>query len=145
MSSRFEPRPDERAHEVLPRVLPGGWWIANKRGDGYRYVYEGVATFMIVVASVSYERDRRRWIHVSVSAGSVRGDGRRNQHLPTYAQLCEVKDLFIGPGRKAVQVFPARAEHINIHPCVLHLFALVEGDPLPDFRRRDEEGRLTLL
>lgn len=141
----MEPRPDERAHEVLPRVLPGGWRIENERGDGYRYVYEGLATFMIVVASVSYERDGDRWIHVSVSAGMERPNGRQVQQLPSYKQLCEVKDLFIGPGRKAVQVFPPRTEHINIHPCVLHLFALVEGDPLPDFRRRDEEGRLTLL
>lgn len=70
------------------------------------------------------ELDGRVWLHVSASRGS---------RLPSYADLVEVKELFIGRERKAVQVFPSRAEHVNIHPHALHLWHCVDGDVLPDF------------
>lgn len=52
--------------------------------------------------------------------------------LPSWKDLRDVKDVFIG-NRKAIQVFPVAAEYVNIHPNVLHLFACLDDDGLPDF------------
>lgn len=79
-----------------------------------------------VLVSESVEADDRIWLHVSVS---------RPTRLPSWSDLRRVKDAFIGKDRKAIQVLPAQSEYVNIHPHVLHLFACLEGDPLPDFRR----------
>jgi hypothetical protein len=43
--------------------------------------------------------------------------------------------MFIGDGRKAIQVFAPVAEHVNIHEFCLHLWHCLDGDPLPDFTR----------
>ena len=45
-----------------------------------------------------------------------------------------MKNDFIGLDRWAYQVLPPEKDYINDHPCVLHLFALLDGEPvLPDF------------
>lgn len=79
-----------------------------------------------VLVSESVEADERVWLHVSFS---------RPTRLPTWSDLRRVKDAFIGKDKKAIQVFPAEREYVNIHPYVLHLFHCLEGDALPDFRR----------
>lgn len=66
------------------------------------------------------------WLHVSVS---------RAKYIPSYQDLADVKRVFVGEARQAVQVFPPRERHVNIHPYCLHLWACLEpeGDGLPDF------------
>ena len=68
----------------------------------------------------------RWWLHVSVS---------HREHIPTYAEFVGVKAIFVGRDRQALQIFPAQAEHVNIHPRCLHLWACLEpdGDELPRF------------
>jgi hypothetical protein len=46
-----------------------------------------------------------------------------------------VKNLFLGRERLALQVLVSESRWINIHPYVLHLWACVDGDPVPDFAR----------
>jgi hypothetical protein len=46
--------------------------------------------------------------------------------------MSEVKELFIGGDRQAIQVMPPRSNHVNIHE-VLHLWHCLDGDGLPDF------------
>ena len=77
-----------------------------------------------VIFSVE-DHDGGLWMHASVA---------RERLVPGYADLVRVKDAFIGADRKAVMVFAPKDEHVNIHPNALHLYALAEGDPLPDFR-----------
>lgn len=89
---------------------------------------EGVAiqhkTGLRVIASHGlYEG--KRWMHVSVS-----DEGR----LPTYDEMCFIKKEVIGADKKAIQVHPPEAEHVNIHPYCLHLWSPLGHDPLPDFR-----------
>lgn len=67
----------------------------------------------------------QKWMHVSLS----RGD-----RLPSYEDVCRVKEEIIGPERKAIQVHPPKSEHVNIHPYCLHLWSPIGHDPLPDFR-----------
>ena len=72
------------------------------------------------------QQDGRWWLHVSLS---------RAQHIPSYEDLADVKRTFVTDRYQAVQVFPRRERHINIHPYCLHLWACLEpeGDGLPDF------------
>lgn len=46
-----------------------------------------------------------------------------------------MKRLYVGDDLQAVQIFPRRARHVNIHPYCLHLWAALDpdGDGLPDF------------
>jgi len=88
--------------------------------------YRKIADKVTVIVSGSTEADGRRWLHVSVS---------RPSRLPTWDDLREVKDTFIGRDRKAIQVLPPAAEYVNIHPNVLHLWACLDDDGLPDFRK----------
>lgn len=68
--------------------------------------------------------DEKPWLHVSLSY---------EKRLPSYNDLVEVKEIFIGTGRQAIQLFPSREKHINFHPYTLHLWCGLEGDGLPDF------------
>ena len=54
----------------------------------------------------------RVWLHVSLS---------RANRMPSYQDMCDVKSLFIGPDRKAHQVFAEESQHVNIHAYCLHL------------------------
>ncbi len=90
------------------------------------YVYRHVAAPLTVICSARPEADGKRWMHVSCS---------RPSRLPSWDDLRLVKDTFIGRERKALQVLPPQSEYVNCHPYVLHLWACLDGDPLPDFRR----------
>lgn len=106
--------------ELLPRVLPSGWSLVQRSQDGA--AYQGRSLHVIV--SVATELDGLHWLHVSVS---------HPIRLPKWSELREVKDLFIGRERKAMQVLPPSSQYVNLHPRVLHLWCCLDGDPLPDF------------
>jgi hypothetical protein len=111
----------------FPEVLPSGWgehpapygWDRD-----YTRVYERHGTVRVLVTCAVYN-DGKRWLHVSVS--------RKNRQIPTWDLMSEVKDLFLGPERTALQVHPPRSRHVNIHPGVLHLWHCLDGDVTPDF------------
>ncbi len=70
--------------------------------------------------------DGRWWLHVSVA---------RAKYIPSYEDLADVKRVFVGEDRQAIQVFPRCERHVNLHPFCLHLWTCLEpdGDGLPDF------------
>lgn len=115
-----------------------GWDRSDVRVDGakYRRVDKTRGALQVIVSS-SREDDGRRWLHVSASrVWLVRnrlGAFLAEQALPSYEDLKLVKREFVGEDKRAIQVFPPSAEHVNIHPCVLHLWHCVDGDGLPDF------------
>ena len=78
-----------------------------------------------VIGSVG-QHDNKWWLHVSLS---------RRKYIPSYEDLADVKRVFVGDARQALQIFPRRERHVNIHPHCLHLWACLEpeGDGLPDF------------
>lgn len=103
--------------EYIPRVLPIGWVAANSN------TWMNRSIGLVVILSGEVHNDSR-WLHLSVS---------RQSRVPSYDDLCLVKRVFIGD-RKAIQVFPPKAEHVNIHNYCLHLWACLDADSLPDFR-----------
>lgn len=74
--------------------------------------------------------EARGWEHVSVSA-IIRGGISRPQ-LPTWEEMCVVKDLFWGPEDAVVQFHPPKSEYVNDRP-VLHLWRCTNQPfPLPN-------------
>lgn len=110
--------------ERLPgqgRILPPTYRVRACRLDGAAYMRtDGLS----VIVSGTVESDGKRWLHVSLS---------RKNRMPSYEDLQQAKWTFIGADNYAVQVFPPADKHVNIHPYCLHLFACLDGWPLPEF------------
>lgn len=67
------------------------------------------------------------WEHVSVRA--LRGPQSR---IPTWREMCFIKDLCWEPEDTVVQYHPAQSTYVNRHPSVLHLWRLCNGTlPMP--------------
>lgn len=103
-----------------PRLMVSGWQPLTRNADGYA-ARKGRQT---VIVSNAREDDGRVWTHLSIC-----GHGR----LPTWSELVEAKEAFLGTDSKAIQVIPPRSEYVNLNPDVLHLFVCIDSDPLPDF------------
>ena len=117
--------------DLMPVVLPnewreegGGTFGDDGHINGLMYLNDRRGLKAILSAAV--ELDGRRWLHLSVSHAL---------RLPTWAEFVAAKEALMGRDRKAIQVLPPRREWVNISPHVLHLFACVDGDVLPDFTR----------
>lgn len=115
--------PEAWALDLMPRILPPGW---RQRNDPRIGIYFDSGDGLRVIFSATTEADGKRWIHVSCS---------RPTRLPSWTDLKNVKDVFVGGDRLAVQVLPRRQDYVNYHPYVLHLWSCLDGDPVPDFRR----------
>lgn len=108
--------------ECQRRALPAGWSVIQYSQDGGAYQNKSLGLW--VVSTVLKYDDGKTWQHVSVS---------RMRRIPSYEDVALAKRIFIGAEKKAIQVFPPQAQHVNIHPYVLHLWHCVDGDTLPDF------------
>lgn len=71
-----------------------------------------------------FEQDGDRWLHVSCS---------HHNKLPKWKELREVKNIFVGREKTAIQIFPHESQYVNIHPYCLHLWCCLDRDILPDF------------
>src|SRR5438874_1377309 len=114
----------------LPTILPAGWdeidtsaWTGRPDPE-YARAYKKHGTVLVLI-SCATQTDGKRWLHVSVS--------RRNHEIPTWQLMCEVKDLFVGTERTALQIMPPRSKHVSIHEGCLHLWSCLDGDVTPDF------------
>jgi len=78
----------------------------------------------LVVMVGETELEGELWLHVSCS---------HKNKLPKWKELREVKDIFVGRDRKAIQIFPKQSEYVSIMPYCLHLWCNLSKDILPDF------------
>lgn len=60
-----------------------------------------------------FASDQMGWDHLSVSLPD---------RLPTWEEMCHVKDLFFRTDEWAMQLHPPKSENINNHPFCLHLW-----------------------
>jgi hypothetical protein len=68
--------------------------------------------------------DPTEWVHASM---------RWRDRVPTYEQLTWLHEAVFGDGW-AYQLFTPRADHINIHEAVCHLWGRLDGKPvMPNF------------
>lgn len=64
------------------------------------------------------------WDHVSVS--------RSDDQMPTWDDMCKIKDLFFAPEETVVQYHPKQSEYVNNHPTCLHMWRWQGGEfPMP--------------
>ena len=96
--------------------------LEERRKDGFHMMgKDGLS----IIVSVSQEDDGENWAHLSMSYRT---------YLPSYDTMVRMKRVFLGDDLKAVQVFPRQDEYVNIFN-VLHLWACLGRDMLPDFTR----------
>ena len=109
-----------------PSDLPYGFDMPEN--DGHRAVWIaklGKYQGLFVMGSIAIYEDLV-WYHVSFS---------RRDRIPSYEDICIIKDCWFGKDRWAIQVHPKADEHVNIAPTCLHLWSCLEdGFRLPDFR-----------
>lgn len=99
-----------------------GFNIAQERSDGIAATKGKLS----VIMSTETAQDGNRWLHVSLA---------RPNKYPPYEEMVKIKEIFIGSDKKAIQVFPPKKNHVNIHKYCFHLWHCIDKDVLPDFDR----------
>lgn len=104
------------------RIRSGAYGTTEANGNNGAFVVPLKANKQQVHVIAS---DEGGWEHVSVS---------RRDRCPTWAEMCEVKDLFFGEDEWVMQYHPARSDYVNDHPFCLHLWRPTgEAIPKPPF------------
>ena len=105
-------------------INPKGW--KRVREDSHGAAYRSTRNEGTAICSMDVESDGKRWVHLSLA---------HPNRLPTYQELCDARDAFLGNEARCIQVFAPKSEHVNIHKYCLHLWHCLDDDGLPDFRR----------
>jgi hypothetical protein len=122
----------ELRRELAPRILPPHWReVAQQHSeDGLAWTYEPpFGRRFKVLMSACRETDGNLWLHVSLS--KWRGN---EMEEPSWSDIRNVKDLFVGRERKAIVVLPPQSQYVNISE-VHHLWCCLDTDTLPDFSK----------
>ena len=96
-----------RAKEI--QVTDNALWIEG------RLAKAGIIRMNKWSGTVVWGRDEGIWEHVSVSPL----DG----HIPTWDEMCRIKNIFWGPEETVIQFFPRESEYVNIVDNCMHLWA----------------------
>ena len=131
LSAKDTYRVKKAARDAKPAQLPPGCTRLRDMENGAYYVWRRPGADLRVIVEAEMHGGEL-WLHVSLS---------RLQVLPTWDDVCAVKDLFIGD-RKAIQVLPTKDEYVNISTICLNLYAPIDRDPLPDFRHETRDGQV---
>lgn len=124
---------DALRFEIGTRLAGTSWVLIETGDDGQAWQHQGLG--LRVMWSVAREDDDRPWLHVSVS--------HRNGWPPNRNHMARVKEVFVGPDRYAYEVWPPADRYVNIGE-VLHLWAPVDHQPLPEFSHVLPDGRRTV-
>ena len=104
--------------KTLPHLVERGRHIRglmrsepNSGPDGH-FTIKGPKGDLFVIAS-----NGMNWDHVSVSVA------KDKNKIPSWKEMCFVKDLFWEEDECVIQYHPPKSEYINIHKSVLHLWS----------------------
>lgn len=81
--------------------------------NGLFFIYVHPSLRLDCIAS-----DGKEWEHVSVTVV----DSKRSPRLPSWNEMCKVKDLFWDEEDVVVQFHPKKSEYVNNHNYCLHLW-----------------------
>ena len=62
------------------------------------------------------------WEHASVTISYRNNEGRTSLVMPSWDDMCRVKDLFWSEDETVVQFHPAKSDYVNRHDKCLHLW-----------------------
>ena len=99
------------------------WMARESVEDGM--VFFNVNSGMLVVETIVVDGYTERWHRVSYSF---------RDRMPNREETREIKRLFIGANKRAVQVLPPENEPGD-RPFVLTLWECLDGDPFPSLAR----------
>lgn len=85
--------------------------------NGIFHIHLGPMSFAFCIASDEL------WEHVSVT---IHNEGKIV--MPTWDQMCKIKNLFWDDTDTVVQYHPAKEDYVNRHPKCLHLWRPVDGE-----------------
>lgn len=92
--------------------------ISGDSGNGIFKVFVNGKSFWCIASNGG------GWEHVSVS--------RPNGKLPTWEEMCGIKDIFFEEEEVVVQYHPKKSEYVNLHEGCLHLWRpTTEALPTP--------------
>lgn len=119
-------RPGEappHVRDLAPTVLPRTWKpITSVPIDGREGLRWRCVSAQTVIMSVEDRSPGGLWWHVSTAFPN---------RLPTWREVIEVKELFMGPGVVALHLIPPRSSWINHHPFCLHIWVRLDGPTCP--------------
>lgn len=101
--------------------------MATKEGDhfGAFFVPHGKIGFVIIASDGVEEGPGKGWEHVSAR---VKGNTEKENRIPTWIEMCWIKQLFWEDTETVVQYHPPRSEYVNNHGDVLHLWKWTDGE-----------------
>jgi hypothetical protein len=113
------------AHLSKYRVRVGEFGTDDAIGRyGAFQITRGRLGFVVIAASAEKEPEIE-WEHVSVRAVELSHKGNETgSRTPTWAEMCAIKALFWDEDECVVQFHPPKADYVNRHPHVLHLWKL---------------------
>lgn len=117
--------------ELGPVVLLAAWRELATQSiyDMPCRVYESTFGLKVLVTAEDRGPETGVWLHVSLS--------RRNK-LPSWSDVREVKDIFIGRERCAMHMIPPEEFYINLHPHTLHLWSRLDAPTVPPLLYEDQ-------
>lgn len=120
--SRLTPRPTNWDRYHVPRALDGThviWLGSFKRRE------PGRDPLRCLVSVDLYEEgpvQDGHWLHISVSRG---------YRLPTWPDMCRVRDELGFADRLFVQLIPPASHWLNLHEYTLHLWSRIDAESVP--------------
>lgn len=116
----FKELPLDRKINGMPNQV-SGWYMIKIKGSRDKH-------FFCVVS------DGEGWEHVSVSIRRIKkGQMQQVDRVPTWEEMCTVKDIFWNEDEAVVQYHPRKQDYVNLHPHVLHMWRPTEQElPLPN-------------
>lgn len=76
---------------------------------------KGTRDMIFCIASRAYD-----WEHVSVTIRQVKRGAK--PRVPTWDEMCRIKDLFFDRSECVIQYHPPESEYVNCHNFCLHLW-----------------------
>ena len=116
-----------RLPSSIPLIIPAGWSEIPSFNPITRTFIRSLPHLAVIIGEERHSRDW--WIHLSAS---------HRDRIPSWDELREAKELFIGKDRKAIQVLPTEENYYNHHPFTLHLWSCLGNDQLPEFTELSE-------
>ncbi len=112
-------------------ILPTTWReLAPLSIEGKRLrAFESAFGLRVLMSREDRGKATGVWLHVSVSRG---------HKLPSWTDMREAKDIFIGRERCAIHMIPPDEFWVNLHPHTLHLFTRLDGPTVPPALYEDQ-------